>query len=526
MNGDKSKLYVLQEPVHFAESRIWQMQENYYRTAGIDAWGKDQVPFYVTSNPVIAKAYAEIVFAFLKDRRRQTDLNEKIYLLELGAGHGRFCYYFLKHFEKLVSSYHLQLPDLCYVITDRVSSNLSFCRAHPRLQPFISKGWIDFAHVDLTDIGGIHLEVSGEDLTPGSLQQPMLVIGNYIFDSIPHDLFYITSKVVREVKLGLLLDEKYKSASEKEILENLRLNYEIQTETSKPYQQDFLNKIVDRYSKMLTDKYLHFPDTALRALHHLKSFSAEGLMLLVGDKGYYHAEELNLQEAPHLVTHGGCFSLSVNFHAFKEYCVNEGGLAFFPGSLAQSVYVGCLLLVPRPAAYSETIQSYKQVFNDFNPDDYFLIRCLALNSLPIMGLQESLANIRMSNYDPQVFIELLPRIQELLPLGISNLQRWNLFQTAIKVWEMYYPLGVQQNFPFMLGELFYRLAYFKEAITFLELSSGLYGETIATKGNFALCYLRLREFDKARLKVDEILLESPADETALALKEELNSTGY
>jgi SAM-dependent MidA family methyltransferase len=90
---------------------LWQLQRQYFEEQGIIAWQSGDVPHYITCNPVIAKAYAEMVFGFLKDRSRLApDNKEKIYLLELGAGSGRLAFHLLKILTKLCDDASFDVP--------------------------------------------------------------------------------------------------------------------------------------------------------------------------------------------------------------------------------------------------------------------------------------------------------------------------------------------------------------------------------------------------------------------------------
>lgn len=51
-----------QQRYRFSEAPIWDLQRTYYEELGIKAWNNDQVPQYITSNPMIATAYAEMIF--------------------------------------------------------------------------------------------------------------------------------------------------------------------------------------------------------------------------------------------------------------------------------------------------------------------------------------------------------------------------------------------------------------------------------------------------------------------------------
>ena len=521
MDQENSQYLVLEQPKRFSESMLWDMQEEYYNSTGIDAWRKGEIPFYITSNPVMGKTYAEIVFAFLKDLARQDSITDKVYLLDLGAGHGRLCYLFLKHLEKLVDSSSQGLPHLCYILSDRTSDSHSFWESHPRLHPYFEKGWLDISRVDVRDTSEIHLKISGDSIKPNSLQNPLIVIANYFFDSIPNDLFYFEGREIQDVWLSLILDKKFRESSQTEIIENLKLTYGAKLLEKPPYEQKFLNDLLESYIGKISKTHLLFPHLALQCLNQLKKLAPKGLFLLTADKGYYRSEDLNYRQAPQLVTHGGCFSLTVNYHAIKEYCIKEGGIALLPKGLQFSICLGCFLFLPNPSTYAETTLAYSRFVEDFSPDDFFQIKSLIGNHLTELNYPQISGTIRLSNYDAILFQQLVPQIHELIP-SITNAQRWDLFQTLIKVWEFYYPIGEDQNLAFDIGELFYALNYYEEAITFLELSSKIYGDTITTLYNLSLCYLQLELYEPAKKYILTLLNSEPENERANALLHDLN----
>ncbi|MEO0948788.1 MAG: tetratricopeptide repeat protein, partial [Cyanobacteria bacterium J06641_5] len=133
----------------FSQSPIWQLQRNYFSEVGIDAWRTGEVPHYLTSNPVVGKTYAELVLAFLRDLSLKGRQTETVYLIELGAGHGRLCYHFFKHFEKYYDRSAIPLPPFCYILSDFTAANLGFWQEHPRLQPYLGKSWLEFAQFDV-----------------------------------------------------------------------------------------------------------------------------------------------------------------------------------------------------------------------------------------------------------------------------------------------------------------------------------------------------------------------------------------
>ena len=130
------KLYSIESSTRFSESILWQLNRDYYQSVGIDAWSKGEVPHQITSNSLVGKTYAELILGFLCDLSDQGSTDEKVYILELGAGHGRLAFHILKHLEKLVSLTDQVLPPYCFVISDIGEKNLSFFRDHPQLKTY------------------------------------------------------------------------------------------------------------------------------------------------------------------------------------------------------------------------------------------------------------------------------------------------------------------------------------------------------------------------------------------------------
>lgn len=112
-----------------------------------------------------------------------------------------------------------------YVITDFSHSNFGFWMNHPRLQELFALGIVDFAVFDAEaepgSLGGkegssgdggsagggdpgvndqgrgvglwrdgcLRLELSGQELRPGDMKHPVIVVANYVFDSLKQDAF-------------------------------------------------------------------------------------------------------------------------------------------------------------------------------------------------------------------------------------------------------------------------------------------------------------------------------------------------
>src|SRR5258708_11928730 len=137
---DAEKMYVLEWAVPLARSMVWHLQRTFYADQGIAAWSQSGVPQSITTSPIIARAYARIVLGFLRDMHAALDPDQPVYIVELGAGSGRFAYRFLKAFSALLAETPGVQQRFMYVMTDASAAVVDYWRDNPRLQPFVDVG--------------------------------------------------------------------------------------------------------------------------------------------------------------------------------------------------------------------------------------------------------------------------------------------------------------------------------------------------------------------------------------------------
>lgn len=153
---------VLEANVPLRSSLLWSMQRDFYDSRGINAWADGTVPNFVTSNSFIARSYARFILAVLKDVFQPSPagasaastssggVREPVYILELGAGHGKLGYLIVE----CLLRYRAFFPHTShafpfkYIISDAVFSLPAIWSQHPSLKEFVELGVIDFAHFD------------------------------------------------------------------------------------------------------------------------------------------------------------------------------------------------------------------------------------------------------------------------------------------------------------------------------------------------------------------------------------------
>lgn len=229
-----SRTVVLERNVSLSESVLWEMQRNYYRAEGKRAWrltdhsrpdGDDEqktTPFQGTSNANIATNYAKLVFSAILDRLNigLINIDDPIYVIELGAGHGVFTGLFVSRLQNLFSMcsggpVSIGRVRVIVVASDTAADNVVQILSDSSSNVVTVEPLVSVDHVPVNVfVDGAKFD-AGRDrevtlmkasITVGALpaqrsQNPVFVIANYIFDSLGADAFLLTSK--RELLEGL-----------------------------------------------------------------------------------------------------------------------------------------------------------------------------------------------------------------------------------------------------------------------------------------------------------------------------------
>ncbi len=496
--------YEIESKRPFSESLIWQLNQHYYHDSGIEAWSKNIVPHHMTSNSKVGKTYAELIFAILKD---QKDKKEIIYILELGAGNGRLAFHVLKHLELLIASTKEVIAPYCYILSDIVESNLSFYRSHPQLQTYFEQGVLDLTYFNGISSKKLNLQYSDKTISSGELNQPLIAIANYFFDSLPTDLFYIDNKIISSCSVAINSVTNPQGMNAGSLIEHMELAYS-KSATDNPIFKDHLfNEIINEYKEVLSDTYLFFPKKSLECIQNLQSISKAGLVLLTMDKGYHEIENLSNKKEPEIITHGS-FSIWVNYHAIIAHCKKQGGKTFFPKFSNFHLEIGCLIFSNNSETYTQTDAAYQQFVNNFGPDDFNSMKHLAYFNLSRLKIKDLIALYRLSDYDSSFFIKLFPRLKQVSK-SISILERKRIGQTLENVWNMYFNINENVDLAYELGGMFYDLAFYEKALTYFQYSINVFGNKPDIYYNQALCYYQLRQDDLFAKTMDEAKLAFP-----------------
>jgi hypothetical protein len=508
--------FVVDGPRRLSEALIWKLQRSFYAQAGPKAWKPKGVPSFITNNAFIARAYARMALAYLRDLLRAGALlpGQPLHVLELAGGMGRFAFLFLRALEEE----RRHLPELAavpvrYVLTDLVQSNLDYARQHERLKPFVDDGRFDVAHLDLEHDREITLQVSGRRVGAGALDSATLVLANYAFDSIPCDVFGVRDHVLQEALATLVSTRREETLEDPMLLERLKLRWEaVPLRAADPYEDPIINQVLKGYTH-LGDTNFVMPVGALRVLGRLLEWTGGRMMLLSGDKCFSMESEMANRAEPVLVTHGGCFSFTVNFHTLGEYVKARGGQALLPRRGDYNFKVAAFLCGLADAPESRL--AYEREIDSFGPGEYFHLSYTLRRQISDLSLDTLLSAFKLGDWDP----EMVVGCRKLVTRQARDAKPWmkqELGQGVELCWERVFPL--HRNLAMELAWIAIAVGRPRLAIHLGRESQRLWGATALGYSVIGLGHAQLGETDAAIENAERALALEPDNPAGTKLK--------
>lgn len=486
---------VIEQHKRFSQSALWRMQRDYFDQAGINAW-VNQVPFYITSNPFIARCYAETVFAFIQDWLKQhpESINHPFYIMELGTGSGRFSFFFIKTLDQLLQQLGMQDIKIRYVMSDFTKHNIQYWESHHALKPYIDRNLIDFALYDMETERPITLIRSKVHLNKETLVNPLVLFANYIFDTVSHDSFTVYEDKLYELLLSLSTDEKNMENNRPVDMEKISVDYVINEIKQAYYGDPHLDSILEEYKKSLKATSFLFPIGSLHAIKFLKKLSNDKLLILSTDKGYSTVASLDNLGHPSISFHGS-FSMMVNFHAISEYCKNSGGDAFLQTSrkgIKTSVFACGFKLNDLPNTY----KTINERIEGFSPADYFTLHRRMSDSFQECNLDTIAAHMHLAGWDPHIYLKLTNRVISLIKDTDSETIEF-MSHNMSKMAENYYHMPKSECILFEIAVFFHAIKRYEKALYYYQQAEQYVGEQFGLFYNMALCQHHLSHNEAA-----------------------------
>lgn len=499
-----------------SQSGIWDMQRRYYESQGPRAWSQGKVPSHLTCNAYMARAYAQLILAWLRDCQQPgvpkafaIDSTQPLDIIELGAGSGYFASLLLKTLRPLLAELPGPTPRLRYVLTDIARSNVAAWRAHPAFAELQQEGVLDCACFDAERDPQLRLAVSRQLLGgdgDGRPANPPIVLANYVFDSLRVDIFRTREGILEAGLLDLEPGSIQTLAQGEEGQELIYPEVDYQPVARAAYDEARWNDLLEGYRQRLGDTVFNFPSGGLACLARLRQLCGGRFLLLAADKGYTHEHQLVGNAQAGMAWHRGCFSMMVNFHALGAWTQAEGGLALGSGGDGQ-LELEALCLGAGADSFPRLRAAFAQL-RDCGPLDVFRILDGALRNLEAFDLNAVLGLARLAAFDPYTFHRLHDRLYQLLP-GASQAELRQLRRVLRKVEALFFPYSARQDVLFALGRLMAAMRRHSEALELFRRSLDVYGEHPLTLFNLAINLYRLGQLPQALQALDRALLLDP-----------------
>lgn len=482
----------LEHDVPLSQSLIWRLQRDFYSNRALKAWTEDQVPSYITNNPFIAEIYAEVIAAFVEDcsaHKSAAPSREKpLRILELGAGTGKFSFLLLRKLTALLKMRKLTLDVFQYVMTECSENLVAEWRGNSYLAEFAKQGLLKFGILQ----AGFEAPPEGNACL-GNKGGPVVVIANYVFDSLPQDAFAVEHGELHELLLTTSAD------GDGEKLQDLRFSFVKSALASSRYTDPDWNSILSQYQTALPGATVLFPATTLATLQRLSEASDGRMLVLAADKGISHEEDLKMHQGdPTLEFHASrqCFSQLVNFDAIAKYFRGKGGEALLPHKHFTTLNLCGFIRYPEGENFPATRDAYRRTADTFAPDDLFALMMWLNDRLDQAPLAQSMSLLALTRWDPTAFARLFPAIARQARTACP--ERSDLRDAVFRTWENHYPLSRQENIlAFYCGVVLLELGFFSEAYEMFRKSQQLFEPSAATSYNLGLCCQGMNRHDEA-----------------------------
>lgn len=490
---------LIENPVRLSESKLWEIQRNYFTNMGIQAW-KEEVPCYISSNAFIGYHYAYLVIEYIKDtiKHHPKTAHETFYIAELGAGTGKFSFYFLKAFKELLEVHRLIEQKFCYVITDIAEKNLEFCEKNACFKSYIKNKELDFALFNVEDGQDFHLRRCKKSYSELRTKAPLIIIANYTFDCIKQDIFEITNGKMQEEKVGLRSRYKDFNIEKAKHLNDLKFNYKnYDINTAEYYDNPHLNEILQDYATQLKDKeaIVMIPLGALQFLDHLKALTHNNYFMIVGDKGISQLDRIPFLDKKFRMTYDGCYSFFVNLHCMGEYIKKNGGDCLLTAN-DNNFKVS---LFSQGASFFElknTNACYNTYIERVGPDEYCYIYDEYLTNSYRFNTRSLMSFLRLSQWDSYAYSAIHDRLIELQPITDGALLE-DVKRDLAKVRDNIYHLNIGDDIFNYLGIFYQTQGIDDTALELYQESIEVFGDRAAPHNNMAMIYDKQRNTAKA-----------------------------
>eukprot|EP00944_MAST-04C_sp_MAST-4C-sp1_P012855 g12855.t1 len=515
--------YPVESGRRLSSSLLWDLQRQFYREQGVNAWSNSLVPHFVSSNAYLAHCYARLIIAYATDVYKSDpsfsyddppmNLLKKFRIIEIGAGHGKFGFLVL---QKLLRLKDFWPRENCfqYILTDFVQDTVEFWKNNDSLWPFFRMGMCDFATFDAEKDSEIQLQGCGEILDLKDAPNSIFIC-NYVLDTLPQDAFRIQNGKLEETLCSIFSEKENDGIDCDDLISRLKIKWGTRECDTEYYagENSNLNFLLDYYlSKHLQANFL-IPIGGLKLIDRVRKMTNNRFMWLLGDKAYTQECEFGGLGDPHIAFHGS-FSFMANFHAIKLY-IDEvcKGFTYLTDKLEGFKCAALVVGTSKDIHRRLEFQWYDSM-SDYDPEDFSNLQRSIKQENVNPSLKTALCTTRLAHWDPDVFLKFKRVLIDKTPYA-SEKEQLDIYRDAYEVWNCYYPLQKEKDVAFEIGRLMMGLRRYDEGIEFFRKSNKFCGEHHVTWYNIGICCSYVGQCDASLDAFDKSLQMKPDYQDAI-----------
>ncbi|MCB1136130.1 MAG: hypothetical protein KDK78_07675, partial [Chlamydiia bacterium] len=282
-----------------------------------------------------------------------------------------------------------------------------------------------------------------------------------------------------------------------ELIPELRWNYSFKDLEAIPFPPDSTaHRVLAHYASEFVDAHCCLPVQGYRVLENIQNLAREGFLLLAGDQGITHKEQVATGGPPRLSLHG-TFSVPVDYYALGLFFDLDGGYALRSSSEDEDFVVLAGVKGLSREDSPETERTFDIQVNSFEMQDYWsLINCVEAEC-PKPSLDHILRLVKLGNYDPPILHGFYNAVRPQAALA-SDAMKDKLCDTMQKVADRFFPLNPQEGMFFTnLGILCFEMQRFEQGKEFFKRTLDLLPDYAAAWFYKGMCHKFLDQLDES-----------------------------
>lgn len=495
--------YLVEKKAFLPDSLIWKLQRKLFMNSEMLACMDHRSASFITSSSYLAHAYAQIILNYITDMYSRPDCNktEPIYILELGAGHGRLGYLIIQHLVRMQDLW----PDtdclpFVYVFSDFSADILRWWKSHPMISEIISTGVMEMALIDLENFDGTFtLELSGTKVNTETLKNPPIVIMNAVGSALKQELFKVHDGELFKGLLSLYSSQKEHDHSDPDMVSRLKFIWDYEHITGREPISSNADAVwlMNHYRKDVERGVVLIPTTLLKTIRNVFTVCKKRVAFLIADTGYSKLTDISANIDP-VVNRSISFSLPVNFHALSLFAESEKGF-LLKTNYEEDMRVALMVCGMPHDSLIRTRWSYKNSIDTFTPECFFNLQKCVKEESSQLSLPTVLSLLRLSKFDSNVFYKYKQIVidQGDVELTLSSFQK-DIPKDLMQVRDEYFCVQKLKDICFELARMHMGLKMYTNAISLFIESNKYCSDHHVTWHNMGLCCFNLNDIENAR----------------------------